>query len=96
MQLVVPVVSRSGNAQMSDIPDSGPQTPLASSPDMHTQKATQPGPGGGDRDEDNILVDYIVEFPGVRRVTSMGTLPDTFMVNNEGLPLKKVKLPNIF
>jgi hypothetical protein len=93
-------------AQMPQIPDVGPRIPsrLFSSPpstpldgihDTHPQATTQPGSGGGDRDEPDD-VDYMVAFPGVRCVTSMGTLPCTFMVNEEGLPLKKIRLPGSF
>jgi hypothetical protein len=35
-------------------------------------------------------------FPGARRVTSMGTLPCTFLVDDNGLPLKKSRLLGSF
>jgi hypothetical protein len=38
----------------------------------------------------------MVAFPRARRVTSMGTLPCTFLVDDNGLPLKQSKLPGSF
>jgi hypothetical protein len=56
---------------------------------MNTEEATtQGGSRGGDRDEADDLTNYMVAFPKVRHVTSIGTLKGTFMVNEEGLPLK--------
>jgi hypothetical protein len=106
LEPVQPGVGSSGTAQMPQIPDAGPHiparifssptsTPLDGSHDTHPQAATQPGSGGGDKDEPDD-VDYTVAFPGARHVTSTGTLPCTFMVNEEGLPLKKIRLPGSF
>jgi hypothetical protein len=38
----------------------------------------------------------MVSFPGARCVTSMGTLPCTFLVDDNGLPLKQSRLPGSF
>ena len=58
--------------------------------------ATKVGSGGGDRDEADDLTNYMIDFPKERCVTIIGTLKGTFMVNEEGLPLKKVKVPGNF
>jgi hypothetical protein len=103
-------VSSSGAAQTPQGPNAGPHkpsrtqlfrsppsTPLGGSHNTHTQEAaTQVGSGGGDRDEADDLANYMVDFPKARRVTSTGTLKGTFMVNEEGLPLKQVKVPGNF
>jgi hypothetical protein len=76
---------------------SPPSTPLGGSHDTHTQEAaTQVGSGGGDGDEADDLTNYMVSFPKERHVTNTGTLKGTFMVNEEGLPLKQVKVPGNF
>jgi hypothetical protein len=75
---------------------SPPSTPLGGSHDTHPQEATQVGSGGGDGDEADDLANYMVSFPKERCVTNMGTLKGTFMVNEEGLPLKQVKVPGNF
>jgi hypothetical protein len=35
-------------------------------------------------------------FPGARHVTSTGTLPCSFLVDNNGIPLKQSRLPGCF
>jgi hypothetical protein len=60
------------------------------------EAATQVGSRGGDGDEADDLEKYMVVFPKARHVTYIGTLKGTFMVNEEGLPLKKVKVPGNF
>jgi hypothetical protein len=50
----------------------------------------------GGRDEDHSDVVEMVAFPKVRRVISMGTLPCTFLVNDNGIPLKQSRLPGSF
>jgi hypothetical protein len=99
-------IGSSGAAQMPQGPNAGPRiaarmqlfrsppsTPLGGSHDTPTEEAaTQVGSGGGDRDEADDLTNYMVSFPKARRVTSTGTLKGTFMVNEEGLPLKQVKV----
>jgi hypothetical protein len=64
---------------------------------MQTKEATtQVGSRGGDRYEVNDSTNYMVVFPKERCVTNTGTLKGTFMVNDEGLPLKQVKVPGNF
>jgi hypothetical protein len=76
---------------------SPPSTPLGGSHDTPTEEAaTKVGSRGGDRDQDDDLTNYMVSFPKEICVTSTGTLKGTFMVNEEGLPLKKVKVPGNF
>jgi hypothetical protein len=103
-------VGSSGTAQMPQGPDASPRiasrmqlfrsppsTPLGGSHDTHTEEATtQVGSGGGDGDEVDDLTNYMVSFPKERHVTNTGTLKGTFMVNEEGLPLKQVKVPGNF
>jgi hypothetical protein len=73
---------------------SPPSTPLGGSHDTHTEEATtQIGSKGGDGDEADDLTNYMVAFPKARRVTNTRTLKGTFMVNEEELPLKQVKVP---
>jgi hypothetical protein len=67
---------------------SPPSTPLDGSHTTHPQEATHVGSGSGDGDDADDLVNYMVVFLKARRVTSMGTLKGTFMVKEEGLPLK--------
>ena len=50
----------------------------------------------GGRDEDHSDVVEMVAFPGARCVTSMGTLPCTFLVDDNGIPLKQSRLPGSF
>jgi hypothetical protein len=99
-------ISSSGIAQTPQGPNAGPRiaakmqlfrsppsTPLGGSHDTPTEEATtKVGSGGGDRDEANDLTNYMVSFPKERHVISTGTLKGTFMVNEEGLPLKQVKV----
>jgi hypothetical protein len=103
-------VSSSGVAQMSEGPEAGPcqyvrtqllisppSTLLGGSHDTHTEEATiQVGSRGGEEDKVDYLTNYMVSFPKERRVTSTRTLKGTFMVNEEGLPLKQVKVPGNF
>jgi hypothetical protein len=75
---------------------SPPSTSLGGSHDTHLQEATHVGFGGGDAYEADDLTNYMVSFLKERHVTNTGTLKDTFMVNEEGLPLKQVKVPGNF
>jgi hypothetical protein len=76
---------------------SPPSTPVGGSHNTHPQEAaTQVGSGGRDEDEANDLANYMVAFPKEICVTNTGTLKGTFMVNEEGIPLKKVKVPGNF
>jgi hypothetical protein len=76
---------------------SPPSTPLGGSHDTHTEEATtQVGSGGGVKDEGDDLTNYMDDFPKERCVTNTGTLKGTFMVNEEGILLKQVKVPSNF
>jgi hypothetical protein len=73
---------------------SPPSTPLGGSHDTHTEETTtQVGSGHGDEYEDDDLTSYMVFFPKERHATNTWILKGTFMVNNEGIPLKQVKVP---
>ena len=50
----------------------------------------------GGRDEDHSHVVEMDAFPGARCVTSTGTLLCTFLVDNNGLPLKQSRLTGSF
>ena len=70
---------------------------LDRSHDMHRQASTPRSESrDGGRDEDHSDVVDMVSFPGARRVTSMGTLLCTFLVNDNGIPLKQIRLPSSF
>jgi hypothetical protein len=70
---------------------------LDRSHDTHRQAST-PRSESRDcgRDEDHSDVVEMVAFPGARCVTSMGTLPCTFLVDDNGLPLKQSRLPGSY
>jgi hypothetical protein len=109
LEPVQPGVGSSGAAEMLQSPDAGGHTTarvLFTSPsstpnldrshDTHCQTSTHRSESrDGDRDEAGDVVD-MVAFPGARRVTSMGTLPCTFLVDDNGLPLKQSRLPGSF
>jgi hypothetical protein len=109
LEPVQPDVGSSGTAETPQSPDAGCHTTarvLFTSPsstpnldrihDTHHQASTQwSGSRGGDRDEADDVVD-MVAFPGARHVTSTGTLPCTFLVDDNGLPLKQIRLPGSF
>jgi hypothetical protein len=62
--------------------------------DTHHQASTSRSKSrDGGRDEDHSHVVEMVAFPKARRVTSTGTLPYTFLVGDNGLPLKQSRLP---
>ena len=64
--------------------------------DMHRQTSTHSSKSrDGGRDEAGDVVD-MVAFPGARHVTSTGTLPCTFLVDDNGNPLKQIRLPGSF
>ena len=48
------------------------------------------------RDEAHGDVVEMFSFPRDRHVTSTGTLPCTFLVDDNGLPLKQSRLPGSF
>ena len=70
--------------------------PLGGSQEMHpAQEDTQPSAERVGSDEAG-MAKFIITFPGAPRVTSMGTIPDTFFVNNGGVPIKQVQIPSKF
>jgi hypothetical protein len=103
-------VGSSGATEMLQSPDVGNHTTskeLFTSPsstpnldrihDMYRQTSTpQSESRDGGRDEDHSDVVEMVACPGARRVTSMGTLPCTFLVDDNKLPLKQSRLPSCF
>jgi hypothetical protein len=109
LEPVQPIVGSSGAAEMPQSPDVGCHTTarvLFTSPsstpnldrshDTHRQASPQQsGSRGGDRDEVDDVVD-MVAFPGARHVTNTGTLPCTFLVDDNRLPLKQIRLPGSF
>jgi hypothetical protein len=109
LEPIQPGVGSSGVAEMPRSPDMGCHIDarvLFTSPystpnldkirDTHRQASIQWSCSrGGDRDEDNDVVD-MVSFPGVRCVTSTETLFCTFLVDDNVLQLKQIRLPSIF
>jgi hypothetical protein len=103
-------VGSSGAIEMLQSPDVGSHTAaraLFTSPsstphadrshDTHRQASTpQSESREGGRDEDHSDVVEMDAFLGARCVTSTGTLPCTFLVDNNGLPLKQSRLPSSF
>jgi hypothetical protein len=70
---------------------------LDRSNDTHRQASTPRSESReGGRDEDHSDVVEMVAFPRARCVTSTGTLPCTFLVDDNGLPLKQSRLPGSF
>jgi hypothetical protein len=110
LEPVQPGVGSSGATEMLQSPDAGGHTAaraLFTSPsstphldrshDMHRQASTPRSESReGGRDEDHSDVVEMDAFPGARRVTSTGTLPCTFLVDDNGLPLKQSRLPGSF
>jgi hypothetical protein len=105
-----PGVGSSGAPEMLQSPDTGGHTAarviftspsstpnLDRSHDMHRQTSTPRSESrDGGRDEDHGDVVDMVAFPGARRVTSMWTLLCTFLVDDNGLPLKQSRLLGSF
>jgi hypothetical protein len=110
LEPVQPGVGSSGTTETLQSPDVGGHiaarvlftspysTPnLDKSHDTHRQTSTPRSESrDGGRDEDHGDVVEMVEFLGARCVTSKGTLPCTFLVDDNGLPLKQSRLPGIF
>ena len=110
LELVQPRVGSSGAIEMLQSPNVDNHTPakeLFTSPystphldrshDMHRQASTPRSESReGGKYEDHSDVVEMDAFPGARRVTSTGTLPCTFLVDNNGLPLKQSRLPGSF
>jgi hypothetical protein len=110
LELVQPGVGSSGATKILESPDAGDHTSaraLFTSPsstphvyrshDTHRQTSTPRSESReGGRDEDHSDVVEMDAFPGAKRVTSTGTLPCTFLVDNNGLPLKQSRLSGSF
>jgi hypothetical protein len=110
LEPVQPRVGSSGATKMLQSPDVGGHTAsraLFTSPsstphadrshDTHRHASTPRSESReGGRYEDHSDVVEMDAFPGARCVTSMGTLPCTFFVNNNGLPLKQSRLSGSF
>jgi hypothetical protein len=110
LEPVQPGVGSSGATEMLQSPDAGGHTAarvLFTSPsstpnldrshDTHRQTSTPRSESrDGGRDEAHGDVVDMVAFPGASHVTSTGTLPCTFLVDDNGLPLKQSRLPGSF
>ena len=110
MEPVQPGVGSSGATETLQSPDAGGHTAaraLFTSPsstphldrshDTHREASTPRSESrDGGRDEDHSDVVEMDAFPGARHVASMGTLPCTFLVDNNGLPLKQSRLLGSF
>jgi hypothetical protein len=110
LESVHPGVGSSGATETLPSPDAGGHTAarvLFTSPystpnldrihDTHCQTSTpllESRDGG--RDEAHGDVVDMVAFPGATHMTSMGTLLCTFLVDDNGLPLKQSRLPGSF
>jgi hypothetical protein len=109
LELVRPGVGSSGTVETLQSLDEGGHTTarvLFTSPystpnldrshDMHRQTSTHRSESrDGERDEDGDVVD-MGAFRRSRCVTSIRTLPCTFLVDNNGRPLKQIRLPGSF
>ena len=63
---------------------------------MHpAQEDTQPTAKRVGNDEAD-MANYIIAFPGATRVSSIGTINGTLLVNHEGVPIKNVQLLDKF
>ena len=78
-------------------------TQIFASQTEHEGTAPSSGPSTSDRfdqaqgdvdAEDDSIDIAIVAFPGSSRVTSMGTLETTFLVDENLIPIKKEKIPS--
>jgi hypothetical protein len=109
LEPVHPGVGSSGTAKTPQCPDischivyrvlftTPYSTPnLDRSHDTHRHESTQWSRyRGGDRDEAGDVVE-IVSFSGAKHVTNTRTLPCTFLVDDNKLPLKPIRLPGSF
>ena len=77
-------------------PSCTPSMPLGGSQETHpAQEDTQPTVESVASDETD-MANYIIAFPGATHVSSMGTTDGTFLVNDEGVPIKHIQLPGKF
>ena len=73
-----------------------PSNPLGANQETHPAQAdTQPIAERVCNDEAD-MDNYIIAFPRATRVNSIGTINGTFLVNDEGVPIKHVQLPGKF
>jgi hypothetical protein len=68
----------------------GSMSVLHPDPDQHMPECAR-----DDVDAEHGFAHFEACFPGSSHVTSMGTLPVTFLVNDELIPMKIEKLPGI-
>ena len=98
MTLAEPSVGGIGTQgqEITQQPSHTPSTPLGASQETHPAQAdTQPtAERVGSNEAD--MANYIIVFPGATRVSSTGTIDGTFLVNDEGVPIKHVQLPGKF
>ena len=79
--------------EITEPPSHTPSTPLGGSQETHpVEEDTQPTAERVGSDEAG-MANYIIAFPGATRVTSTGTILGTFLVNDEGVPIKQVQIP---
>ena len=82
--------------EIAQKPSCTPSTPLGASQETHPAQAdTQPTAERVGNDE-AYMANYIIVFPGATRVSSIGTINGTLLVNDEGVPIKHVQLPGKF
>ena len=98
MALVEPGVGGIGTQgqEITQQPSRTSSTPLGASQETHPAQAdTHPTAECVGNDEAD-MANYIIAFPGATRVSSTGTINGTFLVNDEGVPIKHVQLPSKF
>ena len=98
LTLAEPGVSGSGKQgqEISQQPSHTPSTPLGANQETHPAQAdTQPTAERVGSDEAD-MANYIIGFPGATRVSSIGTINGTLLVNDEGVPINHVQLPGKF
>ena len=98
LALVEPGVGGSGTQgqEIAQQPSRTPSTPLGAIQETHPAQAdTQPTAERVGNDEAD-MGNYIIAFPGATHVKSIGTINGTFLVNDEGVPIKHVQIPGKF
>jgi hypothetical protein len=81
--------------ELFNSPSSTPHLDRSNDTHQHASTPRSESRDGG-RDEDHSDVVEMVALPRARRVTSIGTLLCTFLVNDNGFPLKQSRLPGSF
>ena len=98
LALAEPGVGGSGTQgqEIAQQPSHTPSTPLGASKETHPAQAdTQPTVENVGNDEVG-MANYIIAFPGATHVTSMGTIDGTFLVKDEGVPIKHIQFSGKF